>query len=212
MQGARPLVRTLRKFNVYNSFWARLLAAFCLAALPAHATFAQSDRDQPVNIESDRLTADDTKQIAVFEGRVILTQGSFNLRADKLIVRKDESGFQHATAYGKPATFRQRRENTNEWIDGEALRIEYDGKKEFVELFDKARLTRDKDEVQGNYISYDSRADFFTVKSDKNAAPEASGDSRVRAVIQPKPKAGSDKPANPAVRLQPSTKLQEGRP
>ncbi|HEY9397899.1 MAG TPA: lipopolysaccharide transport periplasmic protein LptA, partial [Burkholderiales bacterium] len=63
----------------------------------------------------------------------------------------------------------------------------------------------------GNYISYDSRADFFTVKSDKNAAPEASGDSRVRAVIQPKPKAG-EKPANPAVRLQPSTQLQGGTP
>jgi len=181
------------------------LAAWCLIVLPVEtASAARADREQPINIESDRLTVDDTKRVAVFEGRVVLTQGDFVLRADRLVVRQDETGFEHATAYGNPATFRERREGTNEWIDGEALRIEYDGRKQFVELFDNARLTREKDEVRGNYISYDVRADFFTVKSNRNAAPMAGGDARVRAVIQPKQK---EERANPPARLQPSTEI-----
>src|SRR5690606_25851183 len=146
--------------NVPVYFPHRLLAAFLLAVLPLQGAWAErADRNQPINIESDRLTADENKQVAIFEGRAILTQGSFVLRADRLIVRQDDTGFEHATAYGAPATFRERREGTNEWIDGEALRIEYDGRKEFVELFDKARLTREKDEVRGSYISYDARSD-----------------------------------------------------
>ncbi|MFO7188055.1 MAG: lipopolysaccharide transport periplasmic protein LptA [Pseudomonadota bacterium] len=192
-------------FESSRRFCARLLAAWCLIVLPVEtASAARADREQPINIESDRLTVDDTKRVAVFEGRVVLTQGDFVLRADRLVVRQDETGFEHATAYGNPATFRERREGTNEWIDGEALRIEYDGRKQFVELFDNARLTREKDEVRGNYISYDVRADFFTVKSNRNAAPMAGGDARVRAVIQPKQK---EERANPPARLQPSTEI-----
>ncbi|HLU77818.1 MAG TPA: lipopolysaccharide transport periplasmic protein LptA [Burkholderiales bacterium] len=189
----------------------RLLAAFLLAVLPLQGAWAErADRNQPINIESDRLTADENKQVAIFEGRVILTQGSFVLRADRLIVRQDDTGFEHATAYGAPATFRERREGTNEWIDGEALRIEYDGRKEFVELFDKARLTREKDEVRGSYISYDARSDFFTVKSKPGEAPQEGGDARVRAVIQPKSK--EPPPASPPAQLQPSERLGGGAP
>jgi len=55
-----------------------------------------------------------------------------------------------------------------------------------VELFDRARLTRDKDEVRGNFISYDSRTEFFTVQNSKEFQAAPPRDGRVRAVIQPK--------------------------
>jgi lipopolysaccharide export system protein LptA len=176
-----------------------LAAALALGAAAAHAE--RADRDKPVNIESDRMTADDAKQVAVFDGRVILTQGTFQLRADKLTVRQDKDGFSFAIAEGKPATFRQKRDGVDEWVDGEALRIEYDGKKEFVELFERARLTRDKDEVRGNYISYDSRTEFFTVQNSKQFQPSPPREGRVRAVIQPKK--GEEKPGG-AVELRSS--------
>jgi lipopolysaccharide export system protein LptA len=183
-----------------------LAAALSLCAAGAHAE--RADRDKPVNIESDRLTADDAKQVAVFEGRVVLTQGTFQLRADKLTVRQDKDGFSFAVAEGKPATFRQKRDGVDEWVDGEALRIEYDGKKDFIELFDRARLTRDKDEVRGNYISYDSRTEFFTVQNSKSFQPSPPKDGRVRAVIQPKK--ADEKPAAP-VELKPSPAPDAGR-
>ncbi|MCL4801354.1 MAG: lipopolysaccharide transport periplasmic protein LptA [Burkholderiales bacterium] len=145
---------------------------------------------EPVNVEADRMRADDQKQIAVFEGRVVLTQGTFQLRADRITVRKDDDGFQHGVAIGNPATFRQKREGTDEWIDGEARRIEYDGREARVELFDGARVSRDKDEVRGNYISYDTRTEVFRVQGGKQYSASPSGEDRVRATIQPKPKSG----------------------
>src|SRR5262245_6292539 len=164
--------------------------ALVLAALgtapPAHAE--RADRDKPLNVEADRMLADDGKQTVVFEGRVVLTQGTFVLRADKLTVRQDKEGFQSGIAVGSPATFRQKRDGVDEWIDGEALRIEYDGKVERVELFDRARVSRDKDEVRGNYISYDSRSDVYHVQSAKAPVAAPTGEARVRAVIQPKKK------------------------
>lgn len=177
-------------------------AATLGAAVPAAAQKLNSN--EPVNIEADRMKADDQKQIAEFEGRVVLTQGTFQLRADKLIVRKDDEGFQHGTAIGQPATFRQKREGTDEWISGEAKRIEYDGRLEKVELFDNARVARDNDEVRGNYISYDTRAQVFRVQGGKEYAGAPGRDGRVRAVIQPRGKAASGgKPAAP-LQLAPS--------
>jgi len=160
------------------------------AAAPAAAQ--QLNSKEPVSVEADRMKADDQKQTAEFEGRVVLTQGTFQLRADKLTVRKDGDGFQHSTAVGQPATFRQKREGTDEWISGEARRIEYDGRREQVELFDSARVARDNDEVRGNYISYDTRAQVFRVQGGKESAPASGRGDRVRAVIQPR-----GKPSNP---------------
>jgi len=145
---------------------------------------------EPINVEADRMRADDQKQVAVFEGRVVLTQGTFQLRADRITVRKDDDGFQHGVATGNPATFRQKREGTGEWIDGEARRIEYDGREARVELFDGARISRDKDEVRGNYISYDTRTEVFRVQGGKQYSASPSREDRVRATIQPKPKTG----------------------
>jgi lipopolysaccharide export system protein LptA len=185
-------------------------AVVLLLAIGAVAHAERTDRDKPVNIEADRMLADDQKQTAVFEGRVVLTQGTFVLRADKLTVRQDTQGAQTGVAVGAPATFRQKRDGVDEWIDGEALRIEYDGKSERVELFDKARISRDKDEVRGNYISYDSRTEVFRVQPSKDAAGPPGREGRVRAVIQPKKKdEPSARPAAP-LDLKPATDLGKG--
>ena len=182
-------------------------AVVLLLAIGAVAHAERTDRDKPVNIEADRMLADDQKQTAVFEGRVVLTQGTFVLRADKLTVRQDTQGFQTGVAVGAPATFRQKRDGVDEWIDGEASRIEYDGKSERVELFEKARVSRDKDEVRGNYISYDSRTEVFRVQPSKDAAGPPGREGRVRAVIQPKKKdEPSARPAAP-LDLKPATDL-----
>jgi len=170
----------------------QILIALVLAPAltpPAHAE--RADRDKPVNIESDRMNADDAKKTAVFEGRVVLTQGTLLIRADRLTIRQDSEGFQSAVAVGRPATFRQKREGLVEYIDGEAERIEYDGRADRVQLFNGARVRRDGgDDVRGSYISYDSKTEFFSVQSAKDASPQ-SRDGRVRAVIMPKKKDGA---------------------
>ena len=160
-----------------------VLGTLCLSV--AHAE--KSDRDKPVNIEADRVQVDDKKQEAVFEGNVVLTQGTLMLKADRIVVNQGDNGFQSGVAYGKPAYFRQKREGFNDYIEGEAERVEYHGDQEKIELFNKAMLKRDGDEVRGNYISYSAATEFFQVMGNEPGTT-ASGSSggRVRAVIQPR--------------------------
>ena len=182
-----PKSPTCRRRAALN---ATLLFAAC--CLPAHAD--RADRDKPVNIEADKMTADDNKKITYFEGKVILTQGTIRLTADHMTVHEDPDGFKYASAYGNPVTFRQKREGVNEWVDGVAQHMEYNGKIDRVELFDKALVRRDKDEIRGDYLSYDTKTEFLQARGTggtgtAGAAPAAAG-GRVHVTLQPK----GDKP------------------
>jgi len=154
-----------------------------LGATLAHAE--QADSTKPIEIEANRMSADDARRMNVFEGNVVVTRGTLNIRADRIVVRQDAEGNQFATATGNPVRFRQRQdpkppEKEGVWMDGEAKRIELDEKSGKIELFEDSRVNRGGDEVKGNYILVDQRSDFFTVTPGK-------GDGRVRATIQPKP-------------------------
>jgi len=161
-------------------------------ALAAGSALAEkADRDKPVNIESDSMISDEAKKIATFEGKVVLTQGSLIIRADRIVVRQDGDGFYHGIASGRPATFRHKRDGDGGNIDAEAFRIEYDNKLERVEFFNGARLRRDSgDDIRGDFISYDAKTERFTVKSTGETAG-TDREGRVRATIMPK------KPAEP---------------
>ena len=58
----------------------RALLCCALLALAATAGAEKADRDKPVNLEADRVTVDDAKQLATFEGNVVLTQGTLAAR------------------------------------------------------------------------------------------------------------------------------------
>jgi lipopolysaccharide export system protein LptA len=154
-----------------------------------HVLAERADRDKPVNLEADRATVDNTSRTSVFTGNVVLTQGTLIIRADKMVVKEDTSGFRHATAFGNLVSFRQKRDGRDEYIEGWSERMEYDGKADKVQLFKKARLKRGQDEVEGDYISYDAVSEFFQVTgSNEKTDTQASPAGRVRLVIQPKSK------------------------
>jgi lipopolysaccharide export system protein LptA len=170
-------------------------AALSLAGLPALAE--KADRDKPTQIEANRMSADDARRVNIFEGNVVLTKGTRLVRADRIVVWQDADGYQFATATGNPVRFRQRGDAKGEreavWTEGEALRVEIDDRNEKVELFERARVTRDQDEVRGEYIFLDQRTEFYSASAAKGAAPSAP-EARVRAIIQPRAKPDADKP------------------
>ena len=190
--------------------WPRiaLIACCVLAAAAGHAE--RADRDKPVNLEADQVIVDDNKQTATFTGKVVLTQGTLVIRGDRMVVQQDADGFKYGVAYGNLASFRQKREGYDEYIDGYAERIEYDSKAEKLQMFNRAYLKKANDDVRGNYISYEVATEFFRVLGGgKQAATATNPEGRVRAVIQPKPR---DKlPAAPPVSLQPATEVANPR-
>ena len=192
---------------------ARMLAVMLIlvgSSLPGHAE--RADRDKPINLEADRVTIDDAKKVSVFEGNVVLTQGTLVLRADRMIVTEDAQGFNHGTAYGNLASFRQKRDGVDEYIEGYAERIEYDGKAERLQMFNRAHMKRGADEVRGSYISYDQPTEFFRVVGAPEKGAGGGAPGRVRAVIQPKSKddGKAREPAAPA-KLKPATSLSDSQ-
>lgn len=184
-----------------------VLALALLAAAVPCAQAEKADRNKPINVEADRMQYDDLKQINVFTGNVTLTKGTLVIKGDRLVIRQDAEGYQYGTAYGSvnaPATFRQKRDVPDQFMEGQAVQLDYDGKTEVVRLSQRAtlkRLERDRvtDEVHGNLIVYESLSEFFTVESGAGPTPTAANPGgRVRVVIQPKaPPADTTTPAPP---------------
>jgi len=184
----------------------RFFLIFLLAlALPVHAELA--DKDKPITLEADRITIDDLKRVQVFEGNVVLTQGTLVIRSDKILLTEDAQGFQRGVAFAGPgglARFQQKREGRDELIEGEAERIEYDTNREIAELFHRAWIRSGGDELRGDYIWYDGFSERYMVSGRPASSSSSTQDSappkRVQAIIQPrnKPEAGNTAPPSPA--------------
>lgn len=189
-----------------NTLLNLLLCGSLLLGVAGRAWAEAADRDKPIDLEADTMKVDDAKQISTYTGNVILTQGTLEIRADKLIVREDKEGFQHSTSLGNPTTFKQKLEGKSEYIQGSAQRIEYDGRMDKVQLYTKAWVKRGEDVVHGDYIMYDANAEYAEVIGG-NSQSATPGSGRVRAVIQPKSKKApvEIKPAEPVNKPKPET-------
>ncbi len=157
------------------------LLSLLLIAMPFSVNAEKEDRNKPIHIESDRMNIDDAAHISTFEGKVVLTQGTLRFTAEKLVVTEDAAGNKFCVATGRLATFRQKREDTNEYVEGYGERIEYNTLTETVNFYTHARVKRDLDDVRGDHITYSTQTEVFQVSGRPNTG-------RVRAVIQPKNK------------------------
>lgn len=185
------------------SLW--LVLAFAL--LPAGATAEKADRDKPMNIEADALRYDDLRQTSVFTGRVVMTKGTIVIRGARVDVKQDPEGYQHGVVTAEPgklAFFRQKREGVDEFIEGEAQTIEYDGRADKVKFIGRAEMRRLRgtvlnDEMTGSLITYDNTTDVFTVDGGPAGTAPAAPGGRVRATLAPRPAASAaGAPAAPA--------------
>ena len=165
-----------------------LLAGIVTLAAPALAE--RADREKEIVVGADHLTADDAKRTSVFEGNVVVTQGTMRMTANKVTVKEDANRHKFYVAYGEPVTFRQKRDNVDEYVEGFALRAEFDDLNDIVKLFDKARVKSNQNELTGNYIQYDMRRELAEVQG---APPGATPppNSRVKVTIIPAKKEGA---------------------
>lgn len=188
-----------------------------LAALAATPAFAEkADRFKPLNVEADQPGRIDLlNQHVVFNGNVVVTKGTMTIRAGRIEVRETPDGYHSAVAIGaanKPATFRQKRDGVDEWIEGEAERLEYDGKTDTIRFVSNAAVRRLRgstvaDEIAGNVVSYDSIAEVFSVSGGAAATPANPG-GRVRAVLTPREGSAAAAEAAAAAASEPAPPLK----
>lgn len=169
-----------------------VLAVLCWG-FPLASLAEKADKNKPMVIDADALRHDDLKQTGVYTGNVIITKGTLTIRAERVVVRQDPEGYQFGLATaapGKLAFYRQKREGLDEWIEGVAETIDYDGKADNVKFIKQAVLKRFKgallnDETIGSTIVYDNATDIFTVEG--GPSPGAgTGSGRIRTMMTPK--------------------------
>lgn len=173
---------------------AALAAAACVVCVAAHAE--RADRDKPIFYQGDTGGANLNSKDGELVGNVVITQGTLAIHADRIVFHQNPDNSLSATAYGNPVTFREKRDGVDEYYEGYAQRIVYNGQKRFLELFDHALLKKSGDEIRSNYITYDAASEIFKAEGRPDAKPSEAGDvplgSRVRGVFQPQPKDQKD--------------------
>ena len=204
---------------------ARVCCGFlCLGIVASPAWAEKADRDKPINFQGDTGGGNAETKNGELAGNVVVTQGTLSIHADRITFHQNPDNSLSATAYGNPVTFREKRDGVDEYYEGFAQRIVYDGQKRFVELFDNALLKKGSDQIRSNYISYDAATETFKAEGRPDSGPGASGEvplgARVRGVFQPESKDAKDAKnakgtgaappapkANPALPLKPDDKI-----
>jgi lipopolysaccharide export system protein LptA len=140
-----------------------------------------TDRDQPILIEADQGQIDDARGIATYEWRVIITQGTIQINADKVTLNySKKQDIEKVTAIGKPAQFRQQPDNSEEFLHANAAQMEYFAEQNLLELKQGAKVWQGKDVVTGEKITYDTHGGIIRAfKGDTEK-------SRVTVTLQPR--------------------------
>ncbi|MBL8510548.1 MAG: lipopolysaccharide transport periplasmic protein LptA [Betaproteobacteria bacterium] len=179
-----------------------LLLLAGIACLPAWAE--KADSSKPINLDARSADVDEANKTKVFEGSVVMTQGTLQITAERVVVKEDKEGYISAEAFGgagKMVTFRQKREGFDDYIEAQADRVEFDDRADTIKLFSRAQLKSTGNEIKSEYIFYNSLTEVYGARGN---VPIASGGAvtgdgkRVQIVIQPSAKTGAGKAATPA--------------
>jgi len=184
----------------------KIFAAAVLSLLACQASAEKADSLKQAVVNFDSLDVDEVTQTRILTGNVVLTRGTLIMKSEKARLVESADGYMSVTLTtvpGKQATFRQKRDGgTDLWVEGAAQRIEYDERTELVKLFNNASVknlegTRLSNEVDGEFISYDSRKEVALVRNDASGDSKA-GKGRGTLILAPRKTAAAAAAANAA--------------
>lgn len=194
------------------------LVALVILTAPSTAPALKSDKDQPADIQSRTVDADERTEVALYRGQVRYVQGTRHIDADRMDVAMKDGEVERAKAWGQPVRLRLRPDNSIHDAHAAGLRMEYRRAGDQLELFDAVTLNHlpdepDKQEVRASadrllYRANDDTAELFgrvivqqggdvmsggyahvDLKTDRlTMRGGAHTDQRVYSVIQPRKK------------------------
>lgn len=157
---------------------AMALALFCLIFQGAWAL--PGDRDQPMTITADEGNFRSSRGEATFTGNVYLKQGTLEVWAETLDVRRDpETGdITFLEARGEPARYQELPSEEDGLIEVRGLRIEYRPDQDLIITEGDGHLTQAGSDIEADYIRYNLTDESLDVRSrrsteDNEEAPQA---------------------------------------
>ncbi len=152
----------------------------------------ESDSDQPITIDSNTATYDDTTATSTYTGNVVSIQGSIRVNSDKLVVYFINGDADKLIFTGNKAKFKQTPNPGAEDVTGEALTGEYYPKKNLLIMINQATVWQGNATYSSDLIEYDSK------RSIVKAGEKSSDAKRVHVLLKPKQKTENSKNDNPS--------------
>ncbi len=155
------------------------LLALLLTLTPLLAQALPEDRNKPIQLEADRGQLDQRTGTSIYEGNVVIIQGSLHLKADNATIYTKDGQFQRIEATGKPATWRYKVTADKEELQGSGPYVDYDVTKNLMTMRGaNSKVTQGADIFSGDHIEYDTSTDLVKARGENG--------SRIQIVIQPK--------------------------
>ena len=137
----------------------------------------ESDKNEPIYLESDSAKWDEESQKSTYRGNVIVTQGSMLLTGNLLIVSSKNNEINKMVINGEKATYKQKTRN-GKIVNGVAKKIEYYVDSSKIIFLNDAVLTQSNNIVKSNKIIY-------LTNSENIIAGDKKGKSRVKMTLEP---------------------------
>lgn len=157
-----------------------LLLSPLLNALPG-------DAQQPIRIKADSAERNEKTGQTIYDGNVIIVQGSLQITADKVVIEGGASSIKSIRATGNPAHLQQQPRQDQSKIHARGDTIFYHLERKLVELIGEASLIQQGSTVSGERIDYFIADQVVKAHSDTGSSNKT---TRVEVVI-PAPKATS---------------------
>ena len=129
------------------------------------------DTKQPIEIEAQSVTVDETTGFNEFSGNAEVRQGSLLLLAELIQVQTDNEEVMSVVAKGslqKPAKYSQDQEDQARFVEATATVITYEVNEGMIFLVGNAHLIQGFDSFSGDRLSYDINNDKVIVKGSED--------------------------------------------
>jgi lipopolysaccharide export system protein LptA len=162
----------------------KLIVSSLILVLNSPVLYALStDKNQDIEIESDSVYLDDTQNIGIYNGDVVVIQGSIRITGDTLTIHyNNESDIDKIIVEGQPATFRQLPDDSTVYDEAEALIMEYHENNNLIILTNSAQVKQGDRRLIAEHIEYDT--DLSQVSATGTPPnSDSTQDTRVRLII-----------------------------
>ena len=185
-----------------------VLAVLGLSLLPS-AQAAKADRARPLIVDAGdgAIVGDKTPGRYEVQGPVLVTKGSLQMRANRLVATVRERGYlvEAQAEAGGAVQFAMDLDQPGTRMEARADRIEYEEDTGLLRLLGNARLRQlaggqMQRELTGNLIVFDTLKE--AVLADGKPLATQKGDGGVRVILMPPPGAASDAAPTAPVQLQ----------
>jgi lipopolysaccharide export system protein LptA len=166
-----------------------IVTTMSLMTLSLSALALKDDRTKPITITADSAERDGKLGTTLYQGNVVIRQGSILIEADIVTIKTRISPvttreeLEEIVAIGQPSHLQQQLETNNEIVDAVSTTIHYEVSTDAVSFIENAVLKQGERVVKGDRITYNIAAQKVIAGSEKTG--EKASD-RVTVTIPPK--------------------------